>query len=169
MSRIKEDLPPEVRLACDEHCKHMEELVEDLGADMRLLELASCAEVSVSQLEQYKDLFDCIIDLTVRLHLVGKVPLSLTEARALYQSCLLDMLCTVLGRLQWRQICDQLDALHLESRGCVLAGRALSCVAELFHAWCRVEFATEDRQIAQQETFGRYLNIPAQNCSPSSS
>ena len=158
MSRIKQDLPPEVRLACDDLCQQMEQLVEDLGADRRLLALASSDEISVSQLEQYKDIFDRIKDLTARLHLVGNVPLSLTEARALYGSMLLHVLHKILSRLQWRELATQLDALHLEGRGCILAGCALSCAVELFHAWCRTERSTEsnDHHTAQQETFLRY-------------
>ena len=146
----------EVRLHCEAFCRHTEQLVEALGADRRLLALSSSAEISVSQLEAEKDIFSSITKLSSNLHLVVSLPLSLTEARALYASSLLDTLQKILSRLQWRQFCSQLDALAAEGRGLLLAGCALSCVVELFHAWHRVQPSSDAHKTAQLEAFGRY-------------
>ena len=117
---------------------------------------SSRAQISVSQIDDpltryalcdFSELMPC---------LAGEEALSLAEARLFYNSCLLDSLCSVLGRLQWRQFCDQLDTIAGPDSGLILIGCGLDCLQKQISAHVRVR-PQSDAATARLETFGRYF------------
>ena len=116
---------------------------------------SSKAQISVSQLDDplTKEIFYRFVDLLPCL--AREEALSLAEARALYHSCLLDTLCSVLRRLQWRQFCNQLDVIAGDESLFILLGCNLDCLQKQISAWNRV-LPISDAALARLETFGRY-------------
>ena len=137
--------------------RQAEQHVQALEARGRLFSQASEAGIPVSQLEDPRTLkaFRRLTELPSKLRLVGEEPLTLTEARALYDSCLLDTLCSILRRLQWTHFCTQLDDLALEGRGFSSAGSAMACIRHLLHSRHRVQ-PSSDAETAELEYVGRY-------------
>ena len=155
-------------MAGEQFSSQAEQLVSALEARGRSFERLSQAEITLSQLQHplTRDAIYRLTDLPDLLHLAGEEPLSLAEARAFYQSRILDALCSVLRRLQWTQFCKRLDALGTDGRALTVASRALDCMYELLHAGWRVH-SSEDAECARQEAFSRYCtttkrkNLPA--------
>ena len=117
------------------------------------------AEISVKQFETLitRDVSKRLEDLSALLRMAhsGEEPLSLTVARTVYSGCLQDTLCSVLGRLQWRQFCTQADAIATNGRGCMLADCALDCVFEALSSWEHVQ-PSSDAETAKSDVFARY-------------
>lgn len=86
--------------------------------------------------------------------MAGEEALSLAEARALYQSCLLDTLCSVLRRIPWRQFCNQLDVIAGDESLFILLGCGFDCIQKQISAWNHVLPIS-----ARLETFGRYVCV----------
>ena len=107
------------------------------------------------------EVFNSLAELPFQLRLAGEEPLSLAEARTLYDSIVLDTLCNVLSRLKWRGFCspNELTQLSRNGRGFAAVGSALVCIRELLHAWHCVQPAC-DAETASLESFGR-CNCPA--------
>ena len=134
-----------------------EQLVKALEARGGPFQQLSKAAISVSQLESNpvtKDIFFRLADLPNLLNLAGDGPLSLAHARILYSSAVLDTLCSILTRLQWKEFCAQLDCIAVYGKGFILCGAALDCIFELLHAGWRVT-ALGHADTARRETFGR--------------
>ena len=144
------------RTAFAQFCRQAEQLVQALEARGGPFAQSSCAEISVSQLEDplTTKAFRDLTDLPFILRVAGEAPLSLAEARTLYKSCLIDALCSVLRRLQWRCFCSRLDDLAALDRGFTTAGSALICIRELLESWHRIE-PCSDEGTARPEIFGR--------------
>ena len=138
-----------------------QELVRALEARGRHFLPASKARIPLSELEDpvTGDILFRLTDLPSRLHLAGDERLQLTEARILYKSAVLDALCSLLKRLQWRQFCTQLDRLARSDGSFVLVGRALDCLMVLLRAWRHVGpqgvRPSRDTCTAMSETFNR--------------
>ena len=76
------------------------ELISALEARGRHFSQSSKAEISISELEAHRDAFYQLTLLPMHLHLThGDEPLSLADARTLYRSGLIDVLCSILNRL----------------------------------------------------------------------
>ena len=131
--------------------------LEECGS---LFSQSSSADIPVSQLEHYQTngAFHRLAYLPFQLHLTGDEPLSLTEARTLYNSDLLDTLCSILSRLSWKQLCNKLDDLIFVSGGFICACCALNCIHKLIEAWSRVK-PSSNAETARRETFGRYYRV----------
>lgn len=141
-----------------------EQLVKALEACGRSFLRASTAEISISEFDEpaAQEVLYRLTELPNALHMLGEEPLSLAEARTLFNSCLLDTLFSVVSRLQWQQYCSQLDLIAVcnsrgvpSMRGLVLADNALACITELLHAWERVPLF-RGGDTARMETFSRY-------------
>ena len=120
---------------------------------------SSGADISVSQIEHIptNEAFHRLTNLPFQLRLIEDEPLSLTEARMLYDSCLLDLLCSILNRMQWTQLCNRLEDPIAAGSGFAAAGCALRCIQALLQAWSRVK--PPDAKVARLETFGRYYRV----------
>ena len=140
--------------------RQVEQLVRALEARGRPFSWSSQAAVTVSLLTNPLTLeaFKSLTDLPSELRLAGEEPLSLTQARAMFKSSLLDTLVSILSRVEWEDFSSQLDGLHMHGTGFTALGSALSCVCQLLHAWHRVQ-PPSDAQTAALESFNRY------NCS----
>ena len=136
--------------------RQAEQLVHALEACGPSFAQSSRAEISISQLEdpQTTEALRSLTALPYQLAVDRDAPLSLAEARTLYKSCLLDTLCSILNRLQWRHFCGQLDDLALRDRGFTSASFALACIRELLRSWNRVK-RSSDAETARLESFGR--------------
>ena len=137
-------------MGCEHFLTQSAELVSALEARRRCFERTSKAAISVSQFEHplTNDAICRIMDL---LHWVGQQPLSLSEARTLFDSCILDALCSVLGRLKWKQFCTRLDALETEEGGFRLASLALNTIYELLSAVWEVQSYSDAQEVAQED------------------
>ena len=122
---------------------------------------SSKADISVSELEE-PSILNALQRLTALPYLLGFMgegrSLSLTEAQGLYQSTILDTLCSVLSRLKWTDFCMQLHHIPANGRGFAHAGRCLDCVYELLAVWRRVQ-PPSDVEASQLEIFGRYVRM----------
>lgn len=146
------------RMAFASFRTQVEQLVGALEAHGRPFSQTSQAVISISLLKDPLTLgaFTSLTDLPFHLRLAGEEPLSLTEARGLYNSCLLDNLCSIVSRLEWEDF--QLDDLAPSPEspcGFTAASSALSCIRELLHAWQRVQ-PSSDAEAAALESFSRY-------------
>ena len=126
----------------------------------RLLQPCS-AGISVRQFEHLFSLDDAerLEDLPVLLRGARRErgPLTLTEARAIHSCCLLDTLTRLLGKLEWRRLCSQFDAIS-KKHGCMmLADFALECISEALFIWEHVQ-PSSDIKFARAEAFGRYYS-----------
>ena len=124
---------------------------------------SSRASVSVRQLEYAftaREAIFRVTDLSKLLDSARAEPLSLTEAQTLLNSPLLDMLCSILSRLQWMQFAElnELDALESPMRGLFSVTCTLDCIIELLRTWSHVQ-SPSDTVIARQYTFDRYGHI----------
>ena len=139
-----------------EFSKKTKQLIKALEACGRHFSASSKAQISVSQFKKLlrKDTLFCLLHLPTLQHLAGDRPLSLTEARALYDSPILDSVCSILSRLTWREFGNRLDEVANVDGEFIAAGRALDCVIELLHARERVQ-PSRDAKIAWQESFSR--------------
>ena len=140
-----------------DHVKQHVKALEDCGS---LFSISSNADIPVSQLEHLptNEAFHRLTSLPSQLRLAGDEPLSLTEARQLYSSSLLDTLCSIIERLQWQQLRDKLDELPTVGGAFVSAGCALNCIHKLLEAWSRVQ-PSSHAETARLETFGRYYRL----------
>ena len=120
--------------------REAEHLIGALEARGRPFSQSSQAVISVSLLRNPLTLeaFKRLTDLPLQLRLAGEEPLSLAQARILFNSSLIDTLVSVIKRLQWDGFFSQLHALHMHGTGFTAIGSALSCVCQLLHAWHRV-------------------------------
>ena len=135
--------------------KQAEKRVRALEACGRPFWRSSRERISVAQFESpaARDALFDLSDLLNQLQLSGEGPLSLAQAQSLFNSCILDALCSVLTRLQWRQFGTDLDALANVNRGFIAAGRALDCVVQLLGACERV--MSSEAETAWRETHSR--------------
>ena len=83
--------------------RQAQQLITALEARGRHFLLGSEAKITVSQLEQEgtSDILYRLVLLPKRLRLIGEQHLELAEARLMFNSPLLDTLCSVLKRVQW--------------------------------------------------------------------
>ena len=146
--------------ACEQYQRRAKLLTHALTACGVQFSQASKAEIPISELEQPQVIAVCgqLAALQYQLSLTGEDPLSLTDARALFNSCVVDAMLSILSRLRWSQFCRQTDALAVLERGFRLAGIGLTCVQELLHACHRV-VPPHDADVARTETFGRYYYL----------
>ena len=154
-----------VSMECARFRAEAEKLVKSLEACGRSFLRVSTAEISISQFDEpaARDVLYRLTELPNAVHMLGEAPLSLAEARTLFNSCLLDALFSVVSRLQWAQFSTQLDLIAVcnsrgvpSMRGMVLADNALACLAELLHAWQRVS-SFDGHETARLETFSRWF------------
>ena len=140
-----------------------------LEARGRSILQSSNTEISIRQFEELFtwDVSERLTDISVLLRGAGreKEPLTLTEARSIYSCCLIDTLCSVLERLQWRQFCSQLDALAKKGRAARTADCTLDCLFEGVFLWEQVQ-PPRDAETARLEAFGRYCCLALKRCSP---
>ena len=135
------------------------QLIKALEAHGHPFLQSSKADISVSQLEE-PSVLSVLHRLTALPHQLGLIreepSLSLTKARTLYNSAILDTLClSLLSRLQWTQFCSLLDDIAASGKGMATASRASECVYELLRVWRRVQPAS-DADTSVLEIFGRY-------------
>ena len=99
-------------MACAKFHSRAAQLVTSLEARGRQFLQSSTADIPVSQLEDplTADTFYCLAVLPTWLGLNKNKRFTLAEARSLYNSRVLDTLCSILSRLQWGQFCNQHDA-----------------------------------------------------------
>ena len=142
---------------CAKFRRRAVQLGRALEARGRPFAQSSQAEISISQLEDplTTEAFSSLIELPFQLRVAKDAPLSLTEARTLYNSSLLDTLCRILNRLQWRHFCNHVDDLASRGRGFTSAGNALACIHELLRSWHRVQ-PSSDAEVARLESSGKY-------------
>ena len=161
-------------MAFDSFRTQVEQLTGALEAHERSFCQASQAAIPVSLLKDSPTLeaFNSLTDLPFCLSLTGEEPLSLTEARVLFNSALLDTLCSVLSRLEWETFdLEDLDATphHPSSpdtpRGLTAVYVAVSCIRELLHAWQRVH----PPDAAALESFGRCICLACKQSADSPS
>ena len=124
---------------------------------------SSSASVSIRQLEYAftaREAMFRVTDLSKLLSSAEAEPLSLTEAQTLLNSPLLDVLCSILSRLQWVQFAElnELDALESPMRGLFSVTCTVDLIVELLRTWYRVQ-SPSDTVIARQYTFDRYGRI----------
>ena len=145
---------PGASMDCEQFLTQSAELVSALEARGRCFERTSKAAISVSQFEHplTNDAICRIMDL---LHLVGQQPLSLSEARNLFSSSILDTFCSLLSRLQWKQFRTRLDALETEEGGFRLASLALHTTYEMLSAGWEVQSHSNAESQEAQEDFNR--------------
>ena len=119
--------------------RESKQLVRALEARGRHFQPASEAKISVSQLEQEgtEDTVNRLALLPKRLRLLGERRLMLTEARMLFNSGIIDTLCSILKRLEWAQFCIQ-PPIATRQPAWDAMSRALDCIYALLGAWRRV-------------------------------
>ena len=145
-------------MACERFSREVSQFVEALAQCGSPFLQLSKAEISISQFEHAFAARESIFHVTGLAGLLESAraqPLSLTEARTLLNSPLLDTLCNVLSRLQWQQFCTELDHLESPMRGLFLVTSALDCLIALLRTWSRVQ-PDSHMMIAVDETFERY-------------
>ena len=144
-------------MACvEEFNRKAEELVSALKAHGRLFVQSSKAEVSVGQFEELltEDVLKPLTALPHVLDFAGGQHLSLTQARTLDESGLLDALISILSRLNFRQFSSHLDALATRNTGFTLANVSLDCILVALSARWRV-WPPSDMHLARREVFSR--------------
>ena len=140
------------------------QLVSALEARWRVFERSSKAEITVSQLKEAHDALRHLFELPDVLQLGGEEPLSLTEAHALVDSSMLDMLHNILSRVQWRQFRSLSNDIVADKSAFATIGSALDSMWELLHACERVQPSC-DFHAAASETFARYCHLAQGRCS----
>lgn len=144
--------------ACARFSREVSQLVEALAQCGSQFLPSSRAGISIRELEYAftaREAVFRVTDLAKLLDSARAEPLSLTEARTLLSSPLLDMLCSILSRLEWMQFCTELEALESPMRGLFLVTSTLDCITELLRTWSRVQ-PVSDTMTAVKETFERY-------------
>ena len=145
------------RMATPQFIRQAAHLAKTLEARGPAFSPSSTAAISVSQLEQpltSRVFLHLTTELSNLLRAVSEEPLSLTEARALYGSQLTDTLCSILGRLPWKDFCNDTDSLTTHGKGFMLGGCAIDCLHGLLQTAHRVQ---QSNDAARLEIYGRYV------------
>ena len=150
-----QDAPACTARMADQLRKQAEQLVKEFEAcDPSFLQ-SSSAKIPVRELEDPRKwvALGRITNLPKLLVGTRVTPLSLAEARALYSSCILDTLRSIVSRLQWEQYCSQPEKVAALGSGFAAAIRMLDCIQDLLSGWCRVQPLSAT---AKSEALSRY-------------